>query len=1105
MIKKFNFKKLFTTMLIAFCFAGAAIAQSVVSGTVYDSDGKSGLPGAYVSVKGNMRIGTSTDLDGKYTLNGVPENSILVFQFLSYKTQEVAVGKQSIVNVVMESDAEQLSGAVVTALGITRDQKALGYAVTKLEGEDLTNSISSSWMDAMSGKVAGLDIQNAGTGPMGSRRVTLRGDNSLTYGDNSVIYVVDGVVIDNAATASGSGTNYANADASVDFGDGSNDINPDDIESLTVLKGPSASALYGSKASNGAIIITTKKGRTQKGIGVTVNSSVSFEKAGFWPDFQKEYGPSTDAINPYCFWTIPAEKTVDGIAVSRNSVQRYGFGEKFDPNKMRYLYASRDWENDTYTKLPFVYAENWYTGLFQTGVTFKNSFAIDGSNGKGFSGRFSFTDSRNDWILPNTNSTNQTFQASMSQELNKYVSLNAKINYTRRFSDNVPISGYDSSNVMYQLVWGYNVNDMNKTYKAEYFGGRYNETNYDNGDVVLPISASQWNPYQTLYEALNPMDRDRILASTTLSIKLLPNLTLDLKGSVDMANEFRQRIRPKFTPAFLNGYYSEQTIRNFDFNLDYLLTYTYNKFFDERLGINAYFGGAHYANKYSNTRGIVNGLEQDGWYSLNNATSASPATIIPRVSNKKTNSLYGLLSLSWDDTYFLDITGRNDWTSTLYKDNRSYFYPSVTASILLHNTFDFKKNLPVVNFAKLRLAVANVGGDTDPYQLVDTYSTTKYPGSYQLPGPMKNLLVRPVNVENFEIGLETKFLKNRASLNLSWYKTTTTDQIFSVPTDQVTGSTAMIINAGKVVNQGVEIEASVTPVKTKDFTWTLNLNWSKNNFVIKEMTEDWDRTQPYQFPTSTTIGSRTYIYSYMGEGDYYIYGRDYQMAPKGAFYTDANGNQIDASGMKLITESTGNPILDAGPTSRIAKVNPDWKAGISQSFKYKNFSLGMNFAWQKGGNCYSVTNFSLSYIGKLKNSLEGRYDGMVLEGVNAISNPDGSTSYKQNTTIITDVQGYYTNYKWIRDNTRENTFSTSFFKLKEVRLDYTIPKNLCEKLKILQGASVGIFATNLFCITDFPQYDPETAVVNGTNIMPGIEPMAFPMTRTYGLNLKLQF
>ncbi|MDR1983654.1 MAG: SusC/RagA family TonB-linked outer membrane protein [Prevotellaceae bacterium] len=1097
-------KKLFTTTLVALYFTLTATAQQVVTGTVYDSDGQTALTGAYVSVKGNTSIGTSVDLDGKYTLR-VPENAVLLFQFLGYKTQEVVVGKQSIVNVIMESDVEQISEVVVTALGITREKKALGYAVTKFEGDDLVKTVESNWLDAMSGKVAGLEISSGGTGPMSSRRVTLRGDNSLDFGNNDVLFVVDGVIFNTKPTASGSGANYANADASVDFGNGANDINPDDIENLTVLKGPAAAALYGSLASRGAIVITTKKGREQKGIGVTVNSAVSFEKAGFWPDFQREYGPSTDAINPYCFWTVPADKAPDGIAVSRNSYNRYAFGEKFSPDKMRYLYASRDWDNDTYTKLPFVYADNWYTGLFQTGVTFKNSITIDGNNGKGFSGRFSFTDTRNDWITPNTKSVTQNFVLTMQQELNKYISLSAKVTYNRRYSDNVPISGYDPSNVMYQLVWGYNVNDINKTWKTEYFEGRYNEKNLKDGVLVYPTTSDSWNPYQTLHEALNPIDKDRIIANTSLNIKLHKNLQLDLKGYIDVNNEFRQKMRPKLTPAYINGYYSEQTIRDIDFNLDFMLKYNNNSLFNERLSVTAYFGGTHTANKYNNTKGIIEALEQDYFYSLNNGTQEHPATISSTHAKKKKNSLYGLVTLGWMDTYFLDITARNDWTSTLYEDNWSYFYPSITASILLHNTFNFKEKLPVVNFAKLRLAYTNVGNDTKAYQLYDVYSNSSFPGGYQLPGSMKYLYIKPENITNYEIGLEAKFLKNRVGIDITLYRSPSEDQIVDVPIDQITGASRMNINVATILNTGIEIEATFVPVKTKDFTWTMNVNWAKNKSVLKSMTEDWDPVTPFQLLTSTTIGSRTYIYSFIGEEMYWIYGRDYQKAPEGSYYIDDNGKQIDCSGMKLITESTGNPILDQNPESRIAKVNPDWKAGMTQTIRYKNFSLGMTFAWQYGGNAYSVTNFSLSYIGKLTNSLEGRYDGMMLDGVNAITNPDGSVSYKKNTTIIKDVQNYYTNFKWIRDNTRENTFSTSYFKFKEVRLDYMVPRKLCEKLKILQGASVGIFATNLFCITDFPQYDPETAVVNGTNIMPGIEPMTFPMTRTYGINVKLQF
>ncbi|MDR2127417.1 MAG: SusC/RagA family TonB-linked outer membrane protein [Prevotellaceae bacterium] len=1103
MTKFLMMKKLFTTFIILLCLATVATAQNVVTGVIYDSDGATGLPGAYISVKGNANIGASSDMDGKYTLRNVPDDAVLIFQFLGYKTVEIASGRQSVVNVTMESDAEQINESVVTAMGITREKKSLGYAVTKFNGEELTQAVENNWIDAMAGKVAGLEIQSGNTGPMGSRRVILRGENSLNHSKNNVLYVIDGIIASARPTASGSGANYANADVSVDFGNGMNDINPEDIESATVLKGAAASALYGSLASNGAIIITTKKGRMKKGIGVTINSSVSFEQAGWWPDFQTEYGPSSDAVNPYCFWTVPADKAMDGIAASRNSTSRGAWGEKFDPKKMRYLYASRDWENDTYTKLPFVYADNWYTGLFQTGVTLKNNISIDGNNGNGFMGRFSFTDTRTDWIMPNTNTVHQVFAANMQQELNKYITLDTRITYTRRYSDNIPISGYDESCVMYQLAWGYNVNDINKAWKAEYFNGRYTETNLKNSSLVYPVTSDSWNPYQTLYEAINPVDRDRITANARLIIKLAKGLELELKGATDIGNEFRQKIRPKFTISYLNGYYSEQTIRDFDFNLDFMFRYG-GKFIGDKLDVNAYIGGIHFANKYFTTKGVVNGLNQNGWYSLNNDTPESPATITPFRSKEKKNSIFGLVSLSWADTYFLDITGRNDWSSTLYVDNWSYFYPSVTASVLLNNVFDFQEKFPAINFLKLRLAWANVGNATDPFNLEDQYSSTAFPGGYQLPGSRKNLLIKPENIENYEVGIETKLLSNRIDLNVSYYYTSTTDQIYSTPVDQVTGSTSMVINIGEVVNKGIEIEAAYTPVKTKDFTWSINANWSKNNFVIKKMTDDWAPAQPYQAPTSTTIGSRTYIYSYIGEGDYWIYGRDYQRAPENSYYVDENGNRIDCSGMKLITESTGNPVLDQSPTSRIAKVNPDWKAGMTQRFRYKDFILGMTFAWQKGGNCYSVTNFALSYTGKLKNSIEGRYDGLAIEGVNAIKNPDGSVSYKKNTTIA-DARDYYANYKWIRDNTRENTFSTSYFKFKELRLDYVIPQKLCKKLKILQSANVGIFATNIFCITDFPQYDPETAVVNGTNIIKGIEPMTFPMTRTYGINVKLQF
>ncbi|HBI72556.1 MAG TPA: SusC/RagA family TonB-linked outer membrane protein, partial [Lachnospiraceae bacterium] len=321
----------------------------------------------------------------------------------------------------------------------------------------------------------------------------------------------------------------------------------------------------------------------------------------------------------------------------------------------------------------------------------------------------------------------------------------------------------------------------------------------------------------------------------------------------------------------------------------------------------------------------------------------------------------------------------------------------------------------------------------------------------------------------------------------------------------ITGASGETINAGEIRNEGIEISAGFVPIKTKDFTWSFNLNWSANHNKLIRLQDGWDPAEPLQASMGTTIGSRTYVYSYVGQEMYYIYGRGYQRAPQGSYYIDSNGNKVDCSGMKLINATTGMPILDDSPTRRIGKVNPDWRAGMTQSFQYKNLTLSANFSAQMGGHCFSVTNFSLSYQGKLKNSLAGRDNGLTVNGVNAVTNSDGTITYQKNTTTVSSVVTYYNKYVWVRDNTEENTFSTNFFKCKEIRLDYSIPRHLLNKVKFLQNAHVGAWVTNVFCITKFPQYDPETGMLNGTSIYNGIETMAYPMTRSYGMNLVLAF
>ena len=1082
-----------------------APVPKLISGTVSDEFGQA-LPGATILEKGTTN-GVQSNFDGNFNITVSKEDAILEISYLGFIAQEVAVKNQSILNIVLKEDAAKLEEVVVTALNITREEKSLGYSVANVESDDLTKTVTGNWINGMSGKVAGLTFDQAGTGPSGSVRVTLRGDQSLNYGNNEALFVVDGVPITSGITSTRSVSNYAQGDAPIDYGNGISDINPDDIASVSVLKGPAAAALYGSRAANGAILIVTKSGKKTKGIGITVNSSVTFDKAGYFPDFQTEYGNGSDmGQNEFSLWELTPEMTSDGIAIPRH-YSRYTFGEKFDQNTLRYTYASKNWETGEFTKLPWTYKDDWYKGLFQTGITKSNTVSISGNNGKGTSTRFSITDFKNEWILPNTGFDRKSISLSLNTPITDRIKLNTKVNYTRKESDNMPGGGYNENNPMYALTWGFNTNSINN-WKDEYFQGRYNYANWSsqgsNGQGLVFPSSGSFNPYRSLYEELNTQDKHRVFGNIGFSFDLMKGLTLDVSSGLDWSDEYRTQRRPFYTADYQNGFYREQTVRVIENNNEAMLRFTNNELAQGKFGITTLVGANNRTNEYYNSKISLSQLGEEGIYHTTNL----PTGVIPDPYNYRTkkvvNSLYGLASLSWDNTYYLDITGRNDWSSTLSKDNWSFFYPSVAASILINQIFDFKSNAPWVDFTKLRLSWANVGNDTSPYSLDQYYSTSSYSGGYTLPGTIPDPLIQPENVESWETGLEAKLFKNRISFDVTLYHSSTTNQIVSVGVDQITGATGLKINAGEITNQGLEVSAHFVPIRSKDFEWSIDATWSKNKNKLVSLQDGWDPNEPLQTDMGTTIGSRVYVYSYVGEEMHQIYGRGFQRAPEGSTYIDENGNEADASGMHLVN-SNGYPILDESPDRKIGSVNPDWRGGFIQRFRYKNFSLSANFTGQLGGHTYSVTNFALSYQGKLKNSLEGRYDGLVHEGVNAITNEDGTTSYTQNTTVTNSIQTYYNSYIWNRNNTETNTFSNSYLKLKELRIDYKLPQEILKKTGFLNDLSFGIYATNLFSITDYPQYDPETGMLNGSNIYKGIESMSFPMTRSYGFNAKFSF
>lgn len=1074
-----------------------------VHGVVKDPQGLP-LIGVNVILKGT-KTGTLTDFDGKYALS-VPVSTSLVFTYMGMQDIAQPIGNGGLFNITMQEDVVAIDEVVVTALNITREEKSLGYSVAKVEGDEITKTVSGNWLNSLNGKVAGLTFASANSGPSSSIRVTLRGDQSLNYGSNEALFVIDGIPVSSGTTATRSVSNYAQADAPVDYGDGMSDINPDDIESVSVLKGPSAAALYGSRAANGVIMITTKSGRTDKGLGITINSSVTFEKAGYFPDFQTQYGNGSDmGAREYSLWNLTEAMAPDGVAQPRH-YSRYTFGEKFNPNKMRYLYASKNWDDNTYTKLPWVYQDDWYTGLFVTGLTTNNTVSINGNNGKGTSTRFSATDFKNEWIMPNTGFKRNTVSFTINTPISDKIKFNTKVNYYKKKSDNMPVSGYDETNPMYNLVWGFNVNSI-QDWKDEYFKGRYNYANWnaggENGMGLVFPSANSFNPYRNLYESLNSQDKDRVFGNIGLTFDLLKGLTLDLRSGIDWSDEFRTQRKGHYTGGVPNGFYREQTVRRLENNNEFMLRYN-NEFNEGRLGFSTMLGGNNRRNTYYNYKITLSELGEEGIYHTTNLPTGVNPDLYNYRSNKVVNSLYGLVSFSWDDTYFLDVTARNDWSSTLSRGNWSYFYPSVSTSVLVDRALNFSANAPWVDMLKARLSWANVGNDTSAYSLDQVYGNTSFPGSYALPGNIPNPLIQPENVESWEAGIEAKLFRNRVSFDVTAYQSSTTNQIVSVDVDQITGATGMTINAGEISNKGLEVAAHFVPVRTKDFKWDFDVTWSKNKNKLVRLQKGWDPTVPLQTDMGTTIGSRTYVYSYVGEEMHVIYGRGFQRAPEGATYTDENGNQVDASGMHIVN-SEGYPVLDNSPTTKIGNVNPDWRAGMVQRFRYKNLSLAATFAGQMGGNAFSVTNFALSYQGKLNNSIEGRYDGLVHPGVNAVENADGTTTYTKNNTVTSSIQTYYNTYIWNRNNTEMNTFDTSYLKLRELRLDYDLPASIINKIGAFQKVSFGAYATNVFCITNFPQYDPDTGMLNGSNIYKGIESMTFPMTRTYGLNVQLSF
>jgi TonB-linked SusC/RagA family outer membrane protein len=1033
----------------------------VVRGSVTDEKGAP-LPGVNIRSKNSTR-GAVSNKDGDYTILVSP-GSVLLFSFLGYLSKEVTAVATKRLDVQLLPDTKALNEVVITtALGIKREEKSLGYAATVVKGEQLTDAVSGNWTDALSGKVAGLNLVRSNAGPTGSNKIILRGENNLS-GDNEALIVVDGVVINqssgrrNAISGESSyGTGSDNMPA--DYGSGLNDINPEDIESVTVLKGPGAAALYGQRGANGALIITTKSGRPRKkGLGVTINSNGSMEQVNRWPGLQYEYGQGLDGAAYYSYGA-----SADGGSTSGTSS---AYGPKFD-GQLFYQYDPVTQAQGA-TRTPWVAYPDQLRKFFNTGETFTNTVSVDGGTDK-TTARFSFTNVSNKWIVPNTGYKRNTVSMSVNSKVNDKLQISSKVNYTNKWSDNLPGAGYGNQSLMYWYIfWQPNANlDWLRNYWAKGQEGRV---------IKYPFSSFPENPYAVAYEFINETTRHGITGNIQATYNFTKELSLMVRTSVDFAYEQRAQERPYDAGAKLpKGSYRTQNIFSLEASSDFLLKY--NKKISNDFEFSVTGGGSALKNTYNKDETRADSLTYPGIYTMANA--AGPLVTMPIRSRYAINSFYGMLAASYRDFIFVDLTARQDWTSTLATPSRTknagFFYPSANLSFIASEVLHLPK---AINFAKLRFSASGVGsGGTTSYLTAYSYISagSLYNGDLENPGLLANPDLKPLRTISYEAGTNIQFFNNRLGMDLAVYRGNTRDQHLRRVLDRSSGFTWALINAGEVRNSGLELAVNATPLTSKNgFKWNTNVVFSANRNRITKLLDSSLVLQTGPVASGQIVAK---VGGSMGD----LYGRGYQRAPDGQVVYDGR------TGVALLTEDVkylGNTI-------------PKWKLGFSNDFQYKQFHLNLLFDAQYGAVAHSLTHYKMAEQGKLTKTLPGRYNGIIGNGV--VQTEDGK--YRKNDVIATNVDEYYRSH-YGADNAEGSVFRTDFIKFREARLDYTLSPRLTKKVG-LQRATVGVYGRNLHIWSKWPMFDPEFGTLSGTDIVQGFEIGQFPSTRTFGFSLVL--
>ena len=1032
-----------------------------ITGRVVSEEDNEGLPGVNVVIKGSS-TGTVTDVNGNYSINVPSRESTLVFSSVGYNSVEVLVGNQSVINLTLSPNIMALQEVVVTALGIEKDSKTLGYATSSVASEELTVNRTPNMMNALQGKIAGVNISSMGTGPGGTSKIRIRGQSSIS-GQNNPLIVLNGVPIDN--TNFGSKQNNRGSDGSLgstgtgnfsDGGDGLTSINPDDIESMTVLKGAAASALYGSRAKDGVIMITTKTKGTGKGIGVSYNMNYTNETPLDFTDYQYEYGQGENGVRP------TAPNPTSG---------QWSFGERFQPGMTQVLFDG--------VEVPYEPVYDRIDNFYRNGQNFSNTVSLSSGGDKGGL-NLSIGNLQSKGIVPNNEFTRTTLNLGFEYKLSEKLSFSGNVNYSYEYNKNAPNVGNQDNTIPVALSNMANSMPLDLLDEKKY--------NEDGNEFVYSRFRNRTNPYFTLAEQFQNIRRDRIFGNISAKYDILPWLFIQGRIGEDFwsrdqeINNFPtgQASRPAAPEGFVNGIYTQEARRFREINADFLLS-AYREF--GKFGANLTLGGNKMYRRFDTNYVQVTDFVVRDLYTAQNGRVKNPTYDL---SERAVNSLYGALELSYNQLFFVNGTIRNDWFSTLSPENRSILYPSISASFIFSELIGSSRP-EWLNFGKIRAAYAEVGSDTDvpPYSDVLFYNINSNlfanpSGALQPVGAISGNTVpnpdlRPMRSAESELGLELSLFDARVGLDIAYYKKITTDQIVQAQISDGSGFLNTLINSGKSQNKGIEMLLTLVPIEAGDFQWNFSFNGTYNKTKVISLLTD----EPGDRITVGTHAFNGELRQVVGEEMAQLAGFGYRRDEQGRQVFGANGIALRTPELILFGSAL-----------------PKWYGGFLNEFTFKELSFSFLIDFKLGNKIISGTNFNATRHGLHKMTVPegGRENGIIGDGVNEAGEVN---------TVVAQVQPYW---EVVRSQAliEPIVYDGGYWKLRQISIGYNFTNMLPENL-FIKGLRLNLVGNNVAMLKKWvPNIDPESFGLNSDNLV-GLESTGVPTTRGIGFNLNIQF